>query len=302
MIWSTWVAISVGAWSHQNAYRRKRYLQQTLGTRSLFAEQARTAGGRPRCWATVAGGKRRCGLSPLPGTDVCRFHGGAAPQTKRLAVIRDGIVRAAALVKRLDLDRATKKDPREVLLEQVHTAAAMAAATKDLVVEVDVEALTDPGSEGFAKAKQTHELFALWQERAAKSAKMALDIGIDEALVKLAEMQARAMVRALKSVLGADVLGLTSGQQKIAQQLLGQHLRSLVPDLEGTPTTSVEVEGELIPYNPAMDQYMARLDAPGRAANQAYRAAQRSKMRDRARLGRTEGIGPSQSVGAGTTD
>jgi hypothetical protein len=177
------------------------------------------------------------------------------------------------------LRTATKKDPREVLLQQVHEAAAMAAATREMAGDIDVEDLQDPESEGHLKAKQTHELFLIWNERAVKSSKMALDVGIDEAMVKLAELQAKAMVRALKSVLTADVLGLSPAQQKLAQALLGQELRNMVPDISESPTYMLNVGGESIPYNPAMDAYVD-LDRPMKDRGTEYRDSRKVHQRD----------------------
>jgi len=263
-----------GAWAHQNQYRRKRYLEQTM-QRPLLAEQLRTdpVSGRRRCLAWLEGRTppRFCRNAPIYGADVCRRHGGSTTVVKRLAAVRLVIMDAHHVVS-LDekLRTATKKDPREVLLQQVHEAAAMAAATREMAGDINVDSLLDPDADGHTKAVQTHQLFFDWNERAAKLSKQALDIGIDEQMVKLAEFQARAMVRALIAVLSADVLGLDEGRQKIARQLLGQQLRQLMPGVEETSTVTLNVDGEEIPYNPAMDRY-TNLDAPkARARREAH--------------------------------
>jgi len=289
----------VATWTHQNAYRRKRYFESTL-QRTVTAERSRTAANkdgllRPQCWAEAPiGSGRRCGRPPAAGSNVCVRHGGGAPQTRRLATIRHNYLKAHAMVKSLGdaktlddvLLRTTKKDPREVLLQQVHEAAAMAAATREMVGVVDLEALQDPTNEGFGAAQETHKLFALWQERAARTAKMALDIGIDEAMVKLAELQAKAMVGALKSVLAAEILGLNTAQQKVAQSLLGQELRRLLPDISTAPTMTLVVDGEEMYYNPAMDQYTGNPGQVAKDNGDAYRTARRARLREEARIDR----------------
>jgi hypothetical protein len=244
--------------------------------------------GRPQCWAKKGSTGKRCTNRPIAGTNVCRFHGGKSPQARRLATVRDGYIRATAVVRKLNLDTAVKKDPREVLLEQVYTAAAMSQAMRAEMGDVDLDALMDPDDDGHAEAQMKHKLFAEWQEKSAKTAKMALDIGIDEQMVKLAEMQAKVMANALKSVLMASVLSLTPEQQRTAQKLLGQELRRLVPDVANTPTETIVVDGEALPYNPAMDAMMANLGAPTAAAGQEYRTARKAELREKSRLGTLE--------------
>ena len=41
--------------------------------------------GAPQCTATSKSSGKRCGKSAIPGGNVCRFHGGAAPQVKKRA-------------------------------------------------------------------------------------------------------------------------------------------------------------------------------------------------------------------------
>lgn len=47
-----------------------------------------TFDGKPRCTAHSKQAKRRCARARTPGTNVCKSHGSAAPQTKRKAALR----------------------------------------------------------------------------------------------------------------------------------------------------------------------------------------------------------------------
>jgi hypothetical protein len=191
------------------------------------------------------------------------------------------------------VDRATKKDPREVLLEAVHEAASMSAAMKSLLDDMDVETLQNPEAEGHARAKQTHDYYRVWSERAMKASKMALDVGIDESMVKLAELQAKQMVTLVRRVIGADVLQLDQRQQKLLLQLLGQGMRELAPDVSTTQTEWLHTaEGDL-PYNPAMDaRVVPTLDAVRRHNEIEYRSARKARLREEARLGQTSSGAP----------
>ena len=304
----------MGTWSHQNAYRRKRLLESGM-SHSVRGERLRAPNskGRVTCFAQVLpqDPTSRCQQRPILETDYCRFHGGASPQAQRKAAIRHNYRKAServaelvaiasstraadVLVQRMGgglivatgrtlndvLNRATKKDPREVLLQQVHEAASMASATRELAGEIDVEALQDPDHDGHAKAQQTHDLFQTWQKAATHTAKMALDVGIDEQMVRLAEMQAKTMAAVLKRVLATDVLQMSPAQQKVALSLLGQGFRDMIPDLETSPTHVLRVDGEELPYNEAMDRYVGGLQNVRKDATKTYYAAERSERRE----------------------
>lgn len=68
-------------------------------------------------------------------------------------------------------------------------------------------------------------LYAQWVDRAARVAKMALDAGIEERLVRLAEGQATLIVQTLRNVLAQ--LDLTPEQLAKAQQLAASEFRLL---------------------------------------------------------------------------
>ncbi len=66
--------------------------------------------------------------------------------------------------------------------------------------------------------KLYEELYGEWVDRAAKHAKLALDAGIADRQVRVAEQQGQLMAVALRTIL--DGLGLTKAQQDRAPQLV----------------------------------------------------------------------------------
>jgi hypothetical protein len=68
-------------------------------------------------------------------------------------------------------------------------------------------------------------LYGSWLDRAAKHAKLALDAGVAERQVRLAEQQGEIVAGAIKAML--EGLGLSKEQQKRAPALVRQVLTAL---------------------------------------------------------------------------
>lgn len=70
---------------------RKSFRKQATPGEKARAELAKAIDletGKPRCVARSKNTGERCTKPPVPGTTVCRWHGGMAPQTKRKAALR----------------------------------------------------------------------------------------------------------------------------------------------------------------------------------------------------------------------
>ena len=209
---------------------------------------------RERFCAGIKRNGQRCGKAPLAYGKYCRFHGGGntGAQARNRALQREISLTVDALHK-LGLE-PQERDPREVLLEAVYTSASMAQALQGLVrdlTEKHLEGIGEldfqPDGEGgvvpvpdrkgsIAEARLT--LLGTWTDRAARVAKMALDAGIEERMVRLAESQAQVIVRTLRAVL--EQLDLTPTQLAKAQELAASEFRLLAarPAL-ALPSTSV---------------------------------------------------------------
>lgn len=202
--------------------------------------------------------RRACRQFPARGATVCRYHGGAAPQVVAAAAIRerdeamDRVLRLA--VSQVDPAHAAKS-PDEQLLEEVGRASMMVQWLADRVAELDVPDLTDTGA--FAdlvgvdpdtgepvERRISNQLFGpdhqgnaaphlYWamlnqeRDRHAKLCKLAIDAGISERLVRLAEAQGQQIVQVIVATI--DGIGLTSAQRDHAMRLAAQKLRALGP-------------------------------------------------------------------------
>ena len=174
-------------------------------------------------------GERRCKRRAIPGGRVCTHHGGGLPATKKKAAERLGYMSARDSVTiRLGMVVADK-DPRQILLEQVYASYGMVLAARSLLEEVEPGTLFGAGGEddGAFVARGKMAMYSEWVDRAAKISKMALDAGIDERLVHLAEQQSNIVVNVLQVVLNNPTLHLDAATQAQVRQLVAQEFRTL---------------------------------------------------------------------------
>lgn len=187
------------------------------------------------------GGKTRSGgtcrnsrgfRTPHPGSGSCYLHGGCTPNGVTAAAKEQ----AAEAVKTFGLPREI--DPRDALLEEVYRTAGavdwlqkqVQALTPDDVIwgrteEVHKDAGEFPGVDT-TYAATAHAYVQLWQkERVHLIAvcKAAIQAGIEERRVRLAEQQGALLSDVIKRIL-AD-LGLTAEQQQKAPEIVVRHLR-----------------------------------------------------------------------------
>lgn len=200
--------------------------------------------GQRRCWARAKGSGNQCTQPCASGQNVCRYHGGAAPQNKAKAKERIVEQKAAALMATYGLKVETTAT--EALLEEVQWTAGHVAWLRERVQEIEGAALVEgmdrehPLVWGVTKEKiggedrgTTEEAApSIWlklyqQERAhlVKVCSEAIRAGIEERRVRLAESQGALVAQAIRAIL-AD-LGLTTEQQARVAEVVPRHLRAL---------------------------------------------------------------------------
>jgi len=192
-----------------------------------------------RCGAKARSTGKPC-TQPVPDGTRCRFHGGAAPQVKAAAQRRKQLAAAQEAVSKLNLRREV--DPHVALLDEVYRAAGVVAWLDDKVraldegdmvwgvtEEVEKTAGEFPGTDT-TRAAELNIWVKWWQtERTnlAKVAKMALDAGVEERRVRLAESQGALLADVIRRVLGDPELGLSPQQQAQAAPVVARHLRAV---------------------------------------------------------------------------
>ena len=187
-----------------------------------------------KCTATSKQTGQRCGAWATPGTNVCRFHGGAAKQVKTKAAQRLTEAQARADVARFAA--RTDLHPAEALLDLVHYQAGVVAYWRSRVDQLEDQALEwgttrvkeggdDRGTTQEAKPHVAYALLREAQRDLAEYATAALKAGVEERRVQLAERHGNLVAGAIRAIL-AD-LGLSPEQEALVGEVVPRHLRAL---------------------------------------------------------------------------
>lgn len=200
----------------------------------------RTRNGGTPCTQPAGWGTEHVGIGP------CKLHGGSTSAHVARAAKVQAQMHAVTMGAPVDID------PHEALLWCVRTAAGEVAYCNAMVAAIDPDAATgaqlqrkvrplkgEYGEESMSQLAEektyTDPRLHIWittrhgaLERLAKFSKMALDAGVAERQVQLAEQWADVLGQAIGNILVG--LKLTSAQQQLAPELV----RANLAVLEGT--------------------------------------------------------------------
>lgn len=196
--------------------------------------------GRPICGAKKGSGDK-CGLAPGWGTDhpgygKCVYHGGRSPGGRKAAVMAKVKEEAPAMGIPIDLD------PMEALLMCVRIAAGEVAYTTNMIAALETgKAIVNPETKRMYLGFEGQELedvvispetLNIWistrhkcMDNLARYSKMAIDAGISERQIALAERYGQMIAGLLERVLGD--LGLTSAQARKAPEIVRTRMLEL---------------------------------------------------------------------------
>ena len=179
------------------------------------------------------------------------MHGGKAPNAIRDGQERVALQKAVTALRKLGekVEPWERIDPREALLDVVHQAFAYKNAVQFLIndlSEKDIDGIgtmmtIDSGIEGVGAIQVPHaggaksvvrmKIYESALDRCARISKMALDAGIEERMVKLAEKQSETIAEIIR----LSVVGLPEeyALQVIARAANELRFRSAQPALVG---------------------------------------------------------------------
>jgi hypothetical protein len=151
-----------------------------------------------------------------PGYGSCKFHGGAT-RNHRKAALRAKAERDAV---QFGFGSVCEMEPVEALLWMVQLSAGQVHWLRQQIEAIGPQ----PKS---TEAIVLHRLWSEERDRLARISKAALDAGVAERAVVLAERIGAAMGAILQRVLYDPELALTKGQQQVLPALLQRHLEGV---------------------------------------------------------------------------
>lgn len=221
--------------SWQNDAEKEAEVNRTPGSQSrnqavrlaAYADHPKNDRGENICYALINNKKSHCKQLAGQGTDhlgygKCSVHGGNTPSLRSQAGKMLGAEVAGQMTKNMGYGVPIEIGPEEALLKEVGYAAGHVAWIEErigLLWPMDVtKAITEV---------QQQWLTLLHDERKmlAKHSKMALDAGVAERKVRLAEQTTALFVGALNRIL--EGLHLSVEQQKLVPVLVPQIMREL---------------------------------------------------------------------------
>jgi len=142
------------------------------------------------------------------GVGRCHRHGGASPNGERAAAKQF----VASLAHEADVE------PLDVLLRTIRLDWGAVQWVTSKILEAE--------EKGDEKTPLVYQgLYGAWLDRAAKHAKLALDAGVAERQVAIAEREGELLAGVIKAILGD--LGLSKEQQREAPGVVRRHVTAL---------------------------------------------------------------------------
>jgi hypothetical protein len=190
----------------------------------------------PRCTARAKSTGRRCGNYAIGGAPTCRLHGGKAPQVQAAAQRRQARAEAEAFVARFTAGAPPDVDALAELAKLINTSAGCvrfyerqcAALRPDALVWGDAEARQDSRGVTVTQKAEVNlwlRLFNDERRHLAQLCKVAIDAGLQEREVRLAEQHGALVAEVLRLVLSD--LELTPDQQSKALNVIPLRLRQV---------------------------------------------------------------------------
>lgn len=211
----------------RNVCRARKHNKQRPGAKTgknpIYDGEGNELCTRPAGWGT-----------DHPGVGPCKLHGGNTSNHVTAAVV----AQAKSAVVTFGLPREV--DPRDALLEEVYRTAGAVDFLQSKVRELEADAIIWGKAEEFEKQAgefpgvdtthkaAVHVWVELWQRERAhlvKVAKEAINCGIEERRVRLAEQQGALLAGVIKGILGD--LDLTPDQAAKVSTIVPRHLRAV---------------------------------------------------------------------------
>lgn len=180
-----------------------------------------------QCKASARTTGKRCGNYTLPGMEVCRMHGGSAPQARAAADLRLRTREIEASASRVLAHEGITaiEDPLDELGKLAAGAKALMEALGARVNNLDDLEHFDAKNSPAIKAEV--QMYERAMDRTHRLLDSLVKHGYAERQVAIQEQEAMLVAGVIRRVLAG--LGLSSDQQKQAQVLLAAEFRAIEP-------------------------------------------------------------------------
>ena len=158
----------------------------------------------------------------MRGSNVCRMHGGAAPQVRAKAAERVAHEKARAVLNRLGVPVET--DPISALRGLIDEANGNVEAFRTLV--------TDRAPEGIRPDDPLWSVYGQERDRLHRIAKDATSLDLDERQVRVDEAIAKQVMGAIEAVLAGEEFGLDDDRRDWFKRSFAAELVRNKPDRE----------------------------------------------------------------------
>lgn len=163
-----------------------------------------------------------CKLPPIKGGVVCHIHGGSAPQVRAKANERLAVAEMHAELARIG--RPVEVDPGEALLQVVWADAGNVGALRLQVEALDPDDYAGAtGNKHKTNEAAPHVLVTMYRnalDDLARHSKMAIDAGIEERRVRIAERDTERLFTAVQKAL--LTIGDEGVRERFVQALAGE--------------------------------------------------------------------------------
>lgn len=164
---------------------------------------------------------QQCRSWAVRGSTVCRMHGGTAKQVKAKA--QKNVAEWKATRELGKMGCAVDVHPLDALLEMVCEAAGNVHYLRTRVEDLHLTEVND--LTGVTEANALVKLYEQERDRLAKFSKMALDAGVDERQVRIAEAQGQQLAAVVRAAVAAAAVGGEQAGLKAAAEEM-RRLRS----------------------------------------------------------------------------
>jgi hypothetical protein len=165
-----------------------------------------------------------CGMNPATGADVCRMHGGAAPQVAAAASRRAAEQEAERAIRRVLGDAKPVTNPLEAILQLAGESLAWLEALRDRAQERLTSGQLIYSTEHGQQAAAEIQLYERAMDKAAHVLNLAATKNVEARLTALAERDMARVEAAYQAVWQAGRDGLTLDE---ARRRAARHLRSV---------------------------------------------------------------------------